>query len=134
MLLQQHRTCCGLRGRGWGRKSRWLHYVYDHSFIYLVSYHRLVLQEMTTRGWSPNLKWMEPTYRGRFTGSIPEGLDAWDGIERMYPEHGLEYFHRCVALMRRACLTHRRPVPDEQLLRMERVIDAEVLLLTRDPE
>ena len=75
-LLAQHRDCCALRGRGWGKKSPHTRYVYDHSFAYLVSYHRLSIQEMVRRQWKPCLKWLNPDYRGRFADPIPEDLST----------------------------------------------------------
>ena len=119
-----------MRGRGWGKRSKWLRYIYDHPFVHLVSYHRLVLQEMIAKGYKPDLRWMEPEYRGRFAQPIPEDLSSWDGESRMYPEHSIEYFNRCVVLLRGAVLRSKRRISDEDILRMERAIDAEVLVLS----
>lgn len=125
-LLAQHRDCCALRGRGWGKKSPHTRYVYDHSFAYLVSYHRLIIQEMVRRQWKPCLKWLNPDYRGRFADPIPEDLSTWDGSPQLYPEHTQAYFWKCVAVLRQKALTKR--VPEAERLQMECAIDAEVLV------
>ena len=126
-LLQQHRNCAALRGRGWGKKSPLTRHIYNHTFLHLVSYHRLVVREMVARGFKPDLRWMDPEYRGRFAEPIPEDLSTWDGVERLYPEHTLAYFHQCVALLRAKTLKGKKAIAEEERLRMERVIDSEVL-------
>lgn len=30
-LLGQHRECCALRGKGWGKKHKTVNYVFEHS-------------------------------------------------------------------------------------------------------
>lgn len=127
-LLAQHRDCCALRGRGWGKKSPLIRYVYDHTFVHLVSYHRRLLQEMVARGFKPDLRWMNPEYRGRFAEPIPEDLSTWDGQERIWPEHTDAYFFTCVALLRAKVLKSRK-IGEEEQLRMNRAIDSEILAL-----
>lgn len=125
-LRAQHRDCCALRGRGWGKRSPHTRYVHDHSFSYLVSYHRQVIQEMVARGSRPDLRWLKPEYRGRFAAPIPEDLSTWDGAPRTYPEHTQAVFMKCVAVLRQKALKAKR-VSEEERLRMDRAIDAEVL-------
>lgn len=45
-LLGQHRECCALRGKGWGKKHRTVDYVFKHSPEKLVAYHFMVMFEM----------------------------------------------------------------------------------------
>lgn len=49
-LLGQHRECCALRGRGWGRPHQTVNYVFEHSPYKLFQYHQLVMQEMQRQG------------------------------------------------------------------------------------
>lgn len=49
-LLGQHRECCALRGNGWGKKHATVNYVFDYSPYRLYAYHRLIMEEMTSRG------------------------------------------------------------------------------------
>ena len=125
LLRAQHRDCCALRGRGWGKRSPHTRYVHDHSFSFLVSYHRQVVQVMIARGFKPDLRWMDPEYRGRFADRIPEDLCTWDGATIPYPEHTQAYFMKCVAVLRQKVLVKR--IPDEERVRMEREIDSQVL-------
>ena len=67
-LLGQHRECCALRGKGWGRNHSVVNYVFTHSPAYLVAYHYLVMNEMKERGYNPNEKWYEVEYRGSTLG------------------------------------------------------------------
>ena len=50
-LLGQHRECCALRGNGWGKKHATDNYVFDYSPYRLYAYHRLIMEEMTARGY-----------------------------------------------------------------------------------
>ena len=56
-LLGQHRECCALRGKGWGRKHSVVDYVFTHEPDYLVAYHHLVMDEMERRGYKPDKIW-----------------------------------------------------------------------------
>lgn len=53
-LLGQHRECCALRGKGWGRKHATVDYVFTYRPDYLVVYHHLVMDEMERRGYKPD--------------------------------------------------------------------------------
>ena len=64
-LLGQHRECCALRGNGWGKKHATVNYVFDYSPYRLYAYHRLIMEEMTARGYKVSPEWWEPTYRGK---------------------------------------------------------------------
>lgn len=56
-LLGQHRECCALRGKGWGRKHKIVNYVFKHDFSKLFDYHRCIIDEMHFRGYYVNGKW-----------------------------------------------------------------------------
>lgn len=64
-LLGQHRECCALRGRGWGKPHSTVNYVFKHPFMLLVQYHYKVMQEMLNRGYHPDSAWFDSTYRGK---------------------------------------------------------------------
>lgn len=53
-LLSQHRECCALRGRGWGRPHATVNYVFKNHFTKLVAYHWFVMDEMKRRGYNPD--------------------------------------------------------------------------------
>lgn len=50
-LLGQHRECCALRGKGWGKKHSVVDYVFTHPISMLEDYHQAVMQEMESRGY-----------------------------------------------------------------------------------
>ena len=100
-LLGQHRECCALRGKGWGRKHATVDYVFEHDPAKLIAYHNLVMNEMKNRGYNPNEIWYKPQYRGSFL----EEQD-WCSLEDLdvllnhnyiiYPEHNDEYLRECI--------------------------------------
>ena len=71
-LLGQHRECCALRGNGWGKKHATVNYVFDYSPYRLYAYHRLIMEEMTARGYKVSPEWWESTYRGKTCPAYPE--------------------------------------------------------------
>ena len=64
-LLGQHRECCALRGNGWGRKHATVDYVFTHSPYRLYAYHRLIMEEMASRGYNVSSEWLDKNYRGK---------------------------------------------------------------------
>lgn len=64
MLCALHRDCCRFRGKSWGRGRR-LQWLWNLPQPTLVWYHSQVLLEMTGRGYSPNVQWFRPEYRGK---------------------------------------------------------------------
>lgn len=56
-LLGQHRECCALRGKGWGRKHKTVDYVFRHDYSKLFTYHIYIIREMEARGYHVNSKW-----------------------------------------------------------------------------
>lgn len=104
-LLGQHRECCALRGRGWGRKHSVVNYVFEHEPERLVAYHYLIMDEMKRRGYHPDETWYNGDWRGtaigihRFWCNVKNcgGIlaDAWCG-KMIYPEHNDEYLQECI--------------------------------------
>lgn len=56
-LLGQHRECCALRGKGWGKKHIVVDYVFKYSMDKLESYHSQIIHEMLSRGYKVDPKW-----------------------------------------------------------------------------
>ena len=110
-LLGQHRECCALRGKGWGRKHATVDYVFKHDPALLITYHWLILDEMKGRGYTYAPEWDRAEYRGRQLGSdhhwynfikILEPVRDIDGVERIiYPEHDSAYMRECIENLRK---------------------------------
>ena len=107
-LLGQHRECCALRGKGWGRKHATVDYAFNYPMEALIAYHRLVMREMVSRGYHPDPKWLNPSYRGEAMGldaAISTDLvvdmfwAARDHDILLYKEHNEDYFNECVRLL-----------------------------------
>lgn len=64
-LLGQHRECCALRGKGWKKKHSVVDYVFKYGLDHLFEYHKIVMEEMASRGFQVDGKWMMRTYRGK---------------------------------------------------------------------
>ena len=94
-LLGQHRECCALRGNGWGKKHATVNYVFDYSPYRLYAYHRLIMEEMTARGYKVSPEWWEPTYRGKTCPAYPE-LEKEALNTPIYPEHQATYLQECL--------------------------------------
>src|SRR5699024_2784157 len=96
-LLGQHRECCALRGKGWGKKHATVRYVFEHSPVKLYQYHMKVIHQMKNRGYQPDPLWEKPTYRGK---SIPayEAFSLSDEkvTKPIYPEHDDMYLQECL--------------------------------------
>ena len=96
-LLGQHRECCALRGNGWGKKHATVNYVFSYPYEKLVSYHKLIMQEMTVRGYKPNTLWLDPSYRGK--NCLPkESLkeESFFYFKTIYREHDDAYLKSCI--------------------------------------
>ena len=97
-LLGQHRECCALRGRGWGKKHSVVDYVFQYAIEKLEDYHFLVMKEMERRGYTPNTLWWLRGYRGK---SYTNQVKFIDFIEndgsKVYLEHNQEYLKECLA-------------------------------------
>lgn len=102
-LLGQHRECCALRGRGWGRRHSVVNYVFTHPKEWLWAYHMRVMAEMINRGYNPDIKWSQIWYQGE---SMPardkdeidiDGLNAKFAVGGyIYPEHDDKYLEECL--------------------------------------
>lgn len=94
-LLGQHRECCALRGKGWGKSHATVNYVFDHEPYKLFQYHTLVMDEMTARGYNVTEAWRDPHYRGKSCAPY----DAVVEVPRtypIYPEHDAMYLKACL--------------------------------------
>lgn len=92
-LLGQHRECCALRGKGWGKKHATVNYVFIHPYSWLFGYHLDVMVEMQNRGYCPAKEWWTMTYRGHQIG-IDNGVVFEES--QKYPEHNNKYLHECL--------------------------------------
>lgn len=94
-LLGQHRECCALRGKGWGKTHATVNYVFDHSPYKLYQYHVLVMEEMLKRGYKPDEKWFDPLYRGK-TCSNYDSIARLKLEKPIYVEHDSLYLQECL--------------------------------------
>lgn len=109
-LLGQHRECCALRGKGWGKKHSVVDYVFTHYHCWLVSYHYLIMEEMQRRGYNPDTIWYNPNWRGTVLGEVEDWAlqEAVDEViyatkDRgaiIYPEHNDAYLRKCIENLR----------------------------------
>lgn len=104
-LLCQHRECCALRGKGWGRKHTTVDYVFKYNREILFGYHMAVLKEMENRGYNYNKNWRYSSYRGKQLGySDEENLTPSYYMERSYfiwyLEHNYYYLIECIKLLK----------------------------------
>lgn len=95
-LLGQHRECCALRGKGWGRPHATVNYVFDHSPYLLYLYHEQIMEEMERRGYKPAADWHNPLYRGA-SCSAYDHLEFLSLQHPLYPEHNQDYLEECLA-------------------------------------
>jgi len=94
-LLGQHRECCALRGKGWGKPHSTVNYVFTHSPYKLVQYHQLIMDEMNNRGYQPDKLWRNPLYRGKAIGGYT-ALSEVPLESPIYPEHNTAYLKECL--------------------------------------
>ena len=64
-LLGQHRECCALRGKGWGKRHSVVDYVFKHPYNMLFNYHQKIMVEMASRGYKVTDIWYNSSYRGK---------------------------------------------------------------------
>lgn len=105
-LLGQHRECCALRGKGWGRNHSVVNYVFTHHPNRLVAYHYLIMDEMERRGYHPDPIWRNVNWRGATIGEQKDWADkdqvleitsfCRDGSAMIYPEHNDDYLVECI--------------------------------------
>ena len=102
-LLGQHRECCALRGKGWGKKHSVVDYVFTYKPEKLVAYHMMVMLEMKKRGYKPDPIWENCNYRGKVLGEEDFWCDPASvnvlfkySYENLYPEHNDSYLKECL--------------------------------------
>lgn len=100
-LLGQHRECCALRGKGWGKRHSVVNYVFEHPMEALEDYHAIVMEEMVRRGYKPNPLWWFRGYRGKHLGELVMfGIRANEVIpprkDKVYFEHNDSYLNECI--------------------------------------
>lgn len=101
-LRGQHRECCGLRGKGWGRPHSTINYVFDHPRSWLWAYHVKVMNEMGRRGFNTEVMWYNIFYRGK-NCDMETSIEDWGTeyeksltMNMVYPEHDNEYLLECL--------------------------------------
>lgn len=105
-MLGQHRECCALRGRGWGRNHSVVNYVFTYSPNRLIAYHHLIMEEMERRGYHPDPTWYNVDWRGTQLKEEKGWGDEFevneiksfcrDGSAMIFPEHNDEYLQECI--------------------------------------
>lgn len=95
-LLGQHRECCALRGKAWGKKHNAVDYVFKLPMFCLYRYHIKVMKQLEVMGVNIDIKWRtHHRYRGKVIGmDFSIITDPYYGPS--YPEHDNEYFKECV--------------------------------------
>lgn len=94
-LLGQHRECCALRGKGWGKPHATVNYVFDHEYDVLYSYHWRIMDEMESRGYNVHWEWRDSAYRGKSIGyDTSDFTEPCDSMN--YPEHNDAYLAECL--------------------------------------
>lgn len=94
-LLGQHRECCALRGKGWGKKHSTVDYVFTYSPYLLYKYHQLVMNEMQSRGYNVASDWQNKDYRGKNIEGY-EDLIIVETNTPIYKEHDDEHLEECI--------------------------------------
>lgn len=90
LLSALHRDLCHARGGAWGAEK-----TFGMAIPQIGHYHFLVVEEMVSRGWKPNLLWCDTLYRGKkiikypkwFIGHVccDSGQTFLNGHPRMTP-------------------------------------------------
>lgn len=97
-LLSQHRECCAMRGKGWGKKHSTVDYAFKYPYIQLYHYHMLVMHEMEKRGYNVDQTWKNSQYRGKILGYDTSDFTE-DANYSTYPEHNDSYRLECLNLL-----------------------------------
>lgn len=112
-LIGQHRECCALRGKGWGKKHSVVNYVFEHHVALLIQYHSLIMNECSIRGFKIDERWFDMKYRGKncspFTEDEINGMTYFEHFNYVldselvyystnfiYPEHNPKYLMECL--------------------------------------
>jgi uncharacterized protein (TIGR02328 family) len=111
-ILGQHRECCALRGKGWGKKHSVVNYVFEHHVALLLQYHSLIMNECSMRGFKIDTNWLDLNYRGKNCLPFPKyeisnviyfehmhvppiNIDYYS-TKFIYPEHNPKYLLECL--------------------------------------
>lgn len=118
-LLGQHRECCALRGKGWGRPHSTVNYVFTHPRWWLWLYHMQVMSVMLYHGYHPDMKWYMFNYRGRNLAADTDPISSsevnakikemYEG-KAVYPEHNPNYLTECIDNLR-----SKKALPEENI-------------------
>ena len=84
---------------GWGRKHSVVDYVFRRPYSDLFRFHVLVMDEMARRGYTVDLVWRDPSYRGKRLGYDVSDFTAVcrkNSPGNVYPEHNPEYLGECL--------------------------------------
>ena len=101
-LLSQHRECCALRGKGWGKKHSVVDYVFKYAPARLYAYHLLVMNEMFKRNYDVNPEWFNRMHRGDNMPPYEYLIDIGTYVYHryddcpIYPEHDDSYLKECL--------------------------------------
>lgn len=98
-LMGQHRECCALRGKGWGKPHSTVNYVFSHNYLSLVRYHRKVMRILKHHyKVKINMIWFNSNYRGVNLGLVDffELPNIRLQRQKEYPEHDDKYLVECV--------------------------------------
>ena len=117
-LLSQHRECCALRGKGWGKKHSVVDYVFKYDIARLYQYHLEVMREMDIRNYNVDTYWYNRLYRGKnlepaspfdvgiyvylrndrllFFDTYLDAMQKGMKDVTIYPEHDLKYLKECL--------------------------------------
>lgn len=113
-LLGQHRECCALRGKGWGKNHSTVNYVFKYNIEKLICFHYLVMKEMCKRGYKVDKLWYNPLYRGKNIGidnSINTNIirNIMLSCNIIYNEHNNDYYNECIDnLKNKGIIIYRR--------------------------
>lgn len=98
-LMGQHRECCALRGKGWGKPHTTVNYVFKHNYLTLFHYHTKVMS-ILKKTYKVNIdqKWQDYNYRGKILSYQPNydlpNINTDTKIS--YPEHNQAYLTECI--------------------------------------
>ena len=98
-LIGQHRECCALRGKGWGKKHSVVGYVFNHNYLTLVNYHITVIKRLIQEfKVDVNKLWLYNNYRGEELGLMELNELPNTTVKDLmgYPEHDDEYLLSCL--------------------------------------
>ena len=90
---------CLLYTSGWGRRHATVDYVFTHSPYRLYVYHRLIMEEMASRGYRVGPEWLDKNYRGKACPPY-EDLPEEKLGNPIYSEHDARYYEECLDNLR----------------------------------